>query len=117
MTKLKFAGQTIRTAIVLAAFLWPTWLFSQTSFFISPQGNDSNPGTQVKPFGSLNRAQMEARKTSGSIVVYRLEGTYYLSQPVVFMQADSRKENETLTLTNCVGWQEMAIAPYCSLKM
>jgi len=43
---------------------------------------------------------MEARKTSGSVVVYLLKGTYYLNQPVVFTSADSRNDNETLTLTN-----------------
>ena len=73
---------------------------SQTTFFISPDGNDTNPGTHAKPFTTISRAQKEARNVSGPVTVYLLEGTYSLKQPVVFTAADSRKESETLTITN-----------------
>jgi len=43
---------------------------------------------------------MEARKTQGSVIIYLFGGTYYLEQPIVFTSEDSRKEDETLTLTN-----------------
>jgi hypothetical protein len=78
----------------MSIFLWPSLLFSQTTFFVSPKGNDSDPGTKTKPFASINRARVEARKTSGRVVIYLLEGTYYLRQPIVFTSEDSRKEGE-----------------------
>jgi len=75
-------------------------LFSQTAFFVSSKGSDTDRGTQAQPFASINRALAQARKTSGKIVVNLLEGTYYLKKPIVFTPEDSRKENETLTIRN-----------------
>jgi hypothetical protein len=73
---------------------------AQTNYFVSPKGNDANPGTQAKPFASINRAMAEARITSGKVVIYLLGGIHHLGQPIVFTSGDSRKENETLTITN-----------------
>jgi len=74
--------------------------FSQTNFYVSPKGNDTNKGTQAKPFASINRALVETRKTSGNVKLYLMGGTYYLNQPIVFTPEDSRKENEFLAITN-----------------
>jgi len=75
-------------------------LFSQSTFFVSSKGSDTDPGTQTQPFASINRALSESRKTSGKVVINLLEGTYYLNLPIVFNPEDSRKENETLTIKN-----------------
>jgi hypothetical protein len=96
----KYSNKSLLAAIAMSIFLWPSLLFSQTTFFVSPNGNDSDPGTITKPFTSINRARLEARKTSGRVVIYLLEGTYYLSQPIVFTSEDSRKESESLLITN-----------------
>ena len=82
------------------AFWWPIGLFAQTNIYVSPKGNDLNLGTQAKPFASINKALVEARKTKGSVVVNLLEGTYYLNRPIVFTPGDAKKGNETLTITN-----------------
>ena len=84
----------------MSSLLLSTNIQAQTNFYISPKGNDSNKGTLTKPFASINRALAEARKTSGTVKVYLLEGTYYLSKPIVFTHDDSRNDNETLTITN-----------------
>ncbi|THU40137.1 PDZ domain-containing protein [Niastella caeni] len=89
----------IKRLIVAFALLWPVALLAQTKFYVSPKGNDANPGTQTKPFASIHKALAVGQKTSGPIVVYLLEGTYYLKHPVVFTAKDSGKENEVLTLT------------------
>jgi hypothetical protein len=73
---------------------------AQTIYFVSLAGNDAYSGTQLKPFASVNKALTEARKTSGEVVIYLLEGTYSLDKPIVFTPDDSRKENETLTIKN-----------------
>jgi hypothetical protein len=86
--------------ITISIALWPALLFSQTSFYVSDKGNEANPGTKSRPFASIKRALIEARKTPGSVTIYLFGGTYYLEEPIVFTSEDSRKENETLTLTN-----------------
>ncbi|MFA5329806.1 MAG: PDZ domain-containing protein [Prolixibacteraceae bacterium] len=86
--------------IAFVAFLFSINVQAQTIFFVSPVGDDSNGGTQAKPFATIKKAVTEARKLSGEVKINLLEGTYYLSQPVVFTPEDSRKESETLTITN-----------------
>lgn len=73
---------------------------AQTSFFVSPKGNDADQGIHARPYASVSRAVAEARKTKGKVVIYVMDGTYYLNQPIVFTPEDSRKENETLFLRN-----------------
>jgi hypothetical protein len=90
----------IKKIIISFVFLLPMELYSQTNIYVSPKGIDTDKGTQAKPFASINRAVDEARKTSGKVVINLMEGTYYLNQSIVFTPEDSRKENETLTITN-----------------
>jgi membrane-associated protease RseP (regulator of RpoE activity) len=65
------------------------------SYYVATDGSDTNPGTLVKPFATLQRAQQEARKerseVSGqkSVTVYLREGTYYLPETLVFSAEDS----------------------------
>jgi hypothetical protein len=75
-------------------------VLAQTNYFVSPTGNEANRGSQAAPFASIGRALEKSRKTSGKVVINLMEGTYFLSQPIVFSPEDSRKENETLTITN-----------------
>jgi hypothetical protein len=96
----KNAMNIVRNIFISIAALCPALVFSQTSFYVSSKGNEANPGTKTRPFASINRALMEARKTQGYVTIYLFGGTYYLEQPIVFTSEDSRKENETLTLTN-----------------
>ena len=75
-------------------------LFPQTNLYVSPKGNDSNLGTQAKPFASINRALIETHRIPGNVTLYLTGGTYYLNQPIVFTPEDSRKQNVILTITN-----------------
>ena len=61
------------------------------SYFVAPSGDDANPGTLVKPFATLQRAQQAARKLAGreAVTVSLREGTYYLPEPLVFIAEDS----------------------------
>jgi hypothetical protein len=56
-------------------------------YYVAPSGDDDNPGTLEKPFGSLRRAQAAVRQKPGS--VWLRGGTYYLAQPLVFTSLDS----------------------------
>ncbi|MDO6430296.1 beta-galactosidase GalA [Flavitalea sp. BT771] len=72
---------------------------SQTNLYVSPKGSDANPGTSTSPFASIGTALSAARKISGPVTIKLFAGTYYVSHPVVFTSADSRKAGEPLTLT------------------
>ncbi len=70
-------------------------------FFVSPDGDDSAPGTEAKPFRTPARAQAAARQAKdpkGTTVTLR-GGTYYLADTLVFTSADSG------TLEAPVVWQ------------
>jgi len=99
----------IQKLIIALAVSFPTGLLAQTSIYVSPEGNDANVGSKEKPLASICQAVIQARKTTGKIQINLLEGTYYLSQPIVFIPEDSRKENETLTITN-FNHQKVAIS-------
>jgi hypothetical protein len=67
-------------------------------FFVSPDGNDANPGTKSKPFQSIEKAQEVSRKKKKefpekTIIVNVNEGQYYLEKPIVFTEADSGTES------------------------
>jgi len=89
---------------------------AQMNYFVSPLGSDSGKGTQVKPFASIDRALVEARKTKGSVVVNLLAGKYYLNRPIVFTSDDSREENEKLVISNFKN-QKVSISGSVPLKL
>ena len=61
--------------------------------YVAPYGDDSNPGTESKPFATLARARDAVRELKAGIpkpvTVLLREGIYYLSEPVVFEPEDS----------------------------
>ncbi len=77
-----------------------TGVLAQTTFFVSPKGRNTNPGTIKQPFADIDHAKLKAKKVSGPVIIYLLTGTYYLKQPIVFTPEDARKKNETLTITS-----------------
>src|ERR1700722_17436099 len=61
---------------------------SSTAFYVSPTGNDDNPGTLASPFATLARAQ-RAMKRSAAKTTYVGGGTYHLTRSLVLTAADS----------------------------
>ncbi|HWS01668.1 MAG TPA: right-handed parallel beta-helix repeat-containing protein [Prolixibacteraceae bacterium] len=62
-------------------------------FYVSPAGNDMNPGTKTAPFKSLGKAKESVRtqlkKSPGKSVVVSIKGgSYFLEAPVVFTTED-----------------------------
>lgn len=64
---------------------------TEKSLFVSLDGNDSNPGTEAQPFATLARARdaVRAARPTGPISVFVRQGTYYLTEPLVFGPEDS----------------------------
>ncbi len=74
--------------LVLLAFGIPS---HSAQFYVSPKGDDADPGTFTKPFATLGRAQQAARRLAGKkpVTVFLRAGVYYLPQTLVLTSADS----------------------------
>jgi len=63
------------------------------AFFVSPDGKDTNPGSEMLPFKTIEGAQNVIRSLSasmtGDIIIYLRGGTHYLCNTIVFTKADS----------------------------
>ena len=71
---------------------------SETVFYVSPAGNDQNPGTRSQPFLTIERAKEAVRnelagEVPGDITVWLADGTYFLSSPLRFDANDSGNGN------------------------
>jgi len=71
------------------------------NLYVAPDGDDSNPGTEAKPFATLGHAKDAVRSFKKNvpkpITVFVREGTYYLSEPLVFTPEDSGIELQPIT--------------------
>jgi len=80
-------------ALFIFGSLLPTASQAAISYYVSPNGNDGNPGTESAPFGTIERAREVVRTVnssmSGDIIVFLRGGTYELADTVVFDKQDS----------------------------
>lgn len=70
-------------------------------FYVSPRGNDSNPGTKALPFASLQHVKSEVRnwnRVNGSehINVWLYGGEYLLRETLVFSTEDGAKKGQSI---------------------
>jgi len=61
---------------------------SGTGYYVSPNGSDSNPGTEAAPFATLARAQ-QAMENSSIKATYVEGGVYHMSNTLVLTGADN----------------------------
>ncbi|MDR2774680.1 MAG: PDZ domain-containing protein [Tannerella sp.] len=72
---------------------------TDVSFYVSPDGDDRNPGTIDRPLCSLQKAlEISRLNKDRKITVYLREGAYYLDNPVVFTPEDSRESHTALNI-------------------
>jgi hypothetical protein len=85
----------------------PTNVATPAQFYVSPNGDDSNPGMIDAPFRTIPRAQAAVRSitsaVSGDITVYLREGTYFISNPLVFDIRDSGTNSHNVIWTSYSG--------------
>lgn len=62
---------------------------AKKEFYVSPSGNDANPGTITAPFATLKKAQSAARLAGEGTTVYFREGEYYFPSKCNFTSSDS----------------------------
>lgn len=60
--------------------------------YVSPLGNDKNPGTKAKPVASFAKAQqlVRALDSRSKVKVIFAKGTYYLPETINFSEKDSK---------------------------
>jgi len=84
-----------------AVVLFSATLCGAQPYFVSPEGDDANPGTLERPFATLQRAQQAVRQKRGD--VFLRGGTYYLPTPLVFTAQDSGTKDAPVVFQNYRG--------------
>jgi len=70
-------------------------VLSGQKFYLSPEGNDSNPGTIDKPLATLNAAAFKAReyrknnRVDQPVEIIAAAGDYFMIQPLILSAEDS----------------------------
>lgn len=72
-----------------------------TKLYVSPMGDDNNPGTQKKPFATIKKAKeyIKINGLKGATVLIG-GGKYYLNETLIFGDDDSGSANKTTTYRN-----------------
>lgn len=83
----------ISTCIIMAVFIQTVSAATQASYYVSPTGNDDNPGTISAPFKTITKARDVVRSInqnmSGDIYVYIRGGIYNVTKTINFGPQDS----------------------------
>ncbi|WP_127580093.1 right-handed parallel beta-helix repeat-containing protein [Paenibacillus koleovorans] len=91
-----YAGAAIAFAL---AILWalldasPAHAAVQATYYVSPSGSDTNPGTLSQPFKTITKARDVVdtinNNMTGDIIVYLRAGDYFVDTTIVFDESDS----------------------------
>jgi len=90
-------------------------LHAQTTYFVSPTGNDKNSGTEKSPLKSIKAAQYKARGQKGETTIYLREGEYRIDQTLIFTSQDGNV-HKCLTLSSYPG-EKVIISGGVRLKL
>ena len=89
------------------ALLLPPALPAASTFYVSPAGDDANPGTKARPVRSLERARDLVRtvnqKAASDITVYLETGIYRLHAPLALDARDSGPPGQNIVYTAAAG--------------
>jgi hypothetical protein len=83
---------------------------NQPAFYVSPTGNDANPGTRNRPFATIGKATdaVSAVRRSGQendVTVYLSGGRYFLEEPVVIKPEDPVRDGGKVIYRAVAGEQ------------
>ena len=90
----------MKKIFITTAALLIACTLSAADLFVSPEGNDRNPGTKDFPKATLTAALRQARElrrlndesVKGGITIHLEAGDYHLYEPVFIRPEDSGKE-------------------------
>lgn len=84
----------------------PFWA-QQNAYYVSPTGNDANPGTEAQPFKTIQKARDEIRdhnqNMTKDITVYLRGGRYELDDTLLFEPRDSGTNGHKVIYRNYRG--------------
>jgi hypothetical protein len=114
---------------ILLTFIFCAMLNAASmEYYVSPAGNDANPGSIDKPFATLEKAKTAVRGSlsvvKGDVTVYLRGGMYQLKETIVFEPGDGGKDNQRVIYRNYEGeepvissgvrvdgWKKLAVKP------
>jgi hypothetical protein len=83
------------TLTLLLGLSAPVAVANPTEFYVSPKGNDKNPGLAARPFRTIYRAQEAVRELrrrvpdlTDTVFVMLRDGNYSISAPLQFGPED-----------------------------
>lgn len=81
-----------------AGLLCATSAFAQVTVHVSPTGSDRNSGSADRPVKTLEKAQelVRARNGNDDVTVLLSDGSYRLTKPLVFRQADGGQNGHSV---------------------
>ncbi|MBM4085012.1 MAG: hypothetical protein FJ272_09515, partial [Planctomycetes bacterium] len=95
--------------LILACLVFSASVAPAATFYVSPTGNDANPGTEAKPFATPGRALHAVRELrlpetdAGPVTVYFRGGTYELVEPLRFAPEDTGTGGSPVTYASYPG--------------
>jgi hypothetical protein len=92
--KIRFVGAFLAGWVSLAASAGAIW--------VSPSGDDANPGTEAASFRTLEHALAVARTSADATTIHLADGTYRLTRPLVLRPGDPPIEIRAMTGANPV---------------
>ncbi len=106
----KTVNKIVCILILSGWFLSPA---AAAEFWVSPSGNDGNPGTQAQPFASVATALREARKlrrlgkaaANEPLHIILRDGVYPQTSPLLLRSADSGTETSPTVIEAAPGEQ------------
>lgn len=101
----------MKKIFITTAALLIACTLSAADLFVSPEGNDRNPGTKDSPKATLTAALRQARElrrlndesVKGGITIHLEAGDYHLYEPVFIRPEDSG--TESFTYRHHFGWK------------
>ena len=91
-------------SLIFAIFMSGNMLLPAQKIYVSPNGNDANPGSADKPLATLNAATLKAREmrkageSARAIEILVSGGEYFMKQPLVLTAEDSGTESSPLVI-------------------
>lgn len=88
--------------LLLASLLVSAATLSAADIYVSPKGKTGNPGTRFRPLPSIQEARDKVREIikdglKENITVWIADGTYHLTEPIVFEPQDSGTDEFSIT--------------------
>jgi hypothetical protein len=88
-----------RLTLIGLLLIFQEGALGQNSYYVSPSGSDSHPGSAAKPFATIERARDTIRNLTAAqdVTVYLYSGRYELANTVVFNEQDSGRNGCRIT--------------------